>query len=178
MKNRLGNRHHNRHHGLRRKTPASASGGRARRDYGKIFAQTAALLWLCYSANLLNALPAGPTICVIANPHVEVDALSKTSLRSIFGMRNRTWPKGDFIRVFVLEDKNPTHILFTKQILRTFPYNLRRIWDRRIYSGTGQSPTVVDSEEEMRRQVSLTDNAIGYLSNKWVNDDVKVLDLK
>ena len=119
-----------------------------------------------------------PGISVIAHQDVEVNSLTKMGLRSIFGMRNRTWPQGDLIRVFVLTDSDPTHIRFTKQVLRTFPYNLRRIWDRRVYSGTGQSPVVVSSEEEMRNIISLTENSIGYISTEWVDDGVKVLELE
>ncbi len=117
-------------------------------------------------------------IRVIAHPDVEVNSLTKVGLRSIFGMRNRTWPRGDLIRVFVLTDNDPTHIRFTKHVLRTFPYNLRRIWDRRVYSGTGQSPVVVSSEKEMRDMISLTRNSIGYVSADWVGDNVKVLELR
>lgn len=130
-----------------------------------------------YSANA-NQHHETMKIHVIANSNVSANTMTKAGLRSIFGMRKRTWPEGNHIQVFVLTDNNPTHIHFTKNVLHTFPYNLRRIWDRQIYSGTGQSPTVVTSEEEMRKRVSVTNNAIGYVSEKWVNEKVKILELK
>lgn len=120
----------------------------------------------------------GQDIVVIVHPDSVVESLSKVSLRAIFGMRNRTWQEGDPIKVFVMEDDDPTHIVFAKKVLQTFPYNLRRIWDRRVYSGTGQSPTVVKSQDKMREMISLTDNSIGYISREWVNGEVQVVELK
>lgn len=117
-------------------------------------------------------------IAVIVHPDSKVDALSKTGVRAIFGMRNRTWPSGAPIAVFVLRDNDPAHAAFTKKVLKTFPYNLRQIWDRRIYSGTGQSPITVDNEKKMRERVSRTANSIGYITRRWLSDDVKTVKLQ
>ena len=43
-----------------------------------------------------------------------------------------------------------------------FPYQLRNVWDRLVFSGAGQSPHVVNTLEEMYEQVSSTPGAIGY----------------
>jgi len=117
-------------------------------------------------------------VVVIVPADSSIEFLSKTGLRAIFGMRSRTWPQGGAIKVFVLEDDDPVHNLFTKQILQTFPFNLRRIWDRRVYSGTGQSPSVVKTEQEMRDRISMTANSIGYISLSRVDAGVKVVSLQ
>lgn len=117
-------------------------------------------------------------VVVIVPRNSTVDALSKTGLRAIFGMRSRTWPQGDAIKVFVLKDDDPVHATFTKEILHTFPFNLRRIWDRQVYSGTGQAPNVVKTEEEMRVKISITKNSIGYISRDRVDKEVKVVNLQ
>ncbi|TQV69895.1 hypothetical protein FKG94_22340 [Exilibacterium tricleocarpae] len=136
------------------------------------------LLCLLSAPAMIQAVEPVSDIRVIAHRDVKVDSLTKMRLRSIFGMRTRTWPEGELIQVFVLTDDDPTHVQFTKEVLRTFPYNLRRIWDRRVYSGTGQSPVVVNSEEEMRDVVSHTENSIGYVRDEWVDASVKILELK
>ena len=117
-------------------------------------------------------------IIVIAHPNAPVEKLSTVGLRAIFGMRQRTWPQGDAIKVYVLPDQNPVHDRFAKQLLLTFPYNLRRIWDRRVYSGTGQSPKAVKSQGEMLSIIATTENAIGYIRRDRLNNDVKVVELK
>lgn len=102
-------------------------------------------------------------VAVISHPQVPVQTLSHNALRSIFGMRLRAWPDRQGIRVFVLDDAHPLHERFAKDYLSVFPQQLRRAWDRLIYSGTGQAPTTVDSEAAMLEAVAETPGAIGYV---------------
>ncbi len=134
-------------------------------------------IYLCGSECANAEVNHEPDVVVIAHPDVPIETLSTVGLRAIFGMRKRTWQQGEAIKVYVLPDNNSVHNRFAKQVLQTFPYNLRRIWDRRVYSGTGQSPYAVGSQEEMRRAISSTENAIGYISREWLNSDVKVVEL-
>jgi len=138
------------------------------------------LLSLSLSASSLAASEASSVdeVVVIVPSDSKVESLTATGLRSIFGMRSRTWPQGEAIKVFVLEDDDPIHAIFSKQILQTFPFNLRRIWNRRIYSGTGQSPQVVKTEAEMHDYISRTENSIGYISRKRLDAGVKVVNLQ
>lgn len=115
---------------------------------------------------LLGPLWAGAALAadVIANPTYPDAAIDRPLLRGVFGMRVRAWPDGRPVRVFVLPDDNPVHQDFTKSALRMYPYQLRQNWDRLLYSGTGQPPIVVNSEDEMLRRVTETPGAIGYVS--------------
>jgi len=115
---------------------------------------------------------------IIANPAVDIDYLPRNALRAIFGMRLRAWPNNEAIRVFVLDDDNQAHARFAKKNLSIYPHQLRRAWDRLVYSGTGQAPIEVDSEEEMREAVASTPGAIGYLSREQVDDSVRVLEVR
>ena len=122
--------------------------------------------------------PATDDIVVIAHPSVSQSSMQVSNVRSIFGMRSRNWPTGSSIDVFVLPDDHPTHVKFTKDILQTFPYNLRRIWDRRVFSGVGQAPTSLSSEEEMINHIANSKGAIGYVHRSLIDDDrVVVLEL-
>lgn len=115
---------------------------------------------------------------VVANPSAPVDALSPTALRAIFSMRLRSWPDGSPVRVFVLPDDAPDHVQFAKQLLSIFPHQLRRAWDRGVYSGTGQAPNRVESEAAMRAAVATTKGAIGYLPREMVDASVRVIEVE
>lgn len=106
--------------------------------------------------------------------HTEQPAieLSRTRVRALFAMRIPQWPDGTPVRVFVLADTDPLHVSFCKSVLGMFPYQLRRIWDRQVFSGTGIAPVVVASESEMLARVSRTRGAIGYLSHDAADDSV------
>lgn len=115
-------------------------------------------------------------IVVGMSADVHLDTLPPThALQAAFGMRSRTWPNGTPIKVFVLPDNHATHIAFCKQILHVFPYQMRAAWDRLVFSGTGNAPTEVDSEEAMRTALASTPGAIGYLHKSLVGDGIVVI---
>lgn len=97
--------------------------------------------------------------------HASIDQqyLTRSFLRAVFSLRVRTWPDGQPIRVFVLDDSDPLHIRFCQEHLATYPYVLRKSWNRTSYTGTGLLPVRVDSIEDMRRRVERTQGAIGYV---------------
>ncbi|MFZ1493946.1 MAG: hypothetical protein WAU60_11110 [Candidatus Competibacter denitrificans] len=101
--------------------------------------------------------------------------LSQNAITAIFGMRLRKWEDGSPIKVFVMPDGNPIHIAFSKYVLRVFPYQLRSAWNRLVFSGTGEEPMIVESEEKMREAISSTPGAIGYLSRSMLNESVKAI---
>ena len=115
---------------------------------------------------------------IIVNSSIQTSSLSRGTARAIFGMRLLKWPDGRPIKVFVLEDASLTHIAFCKEVLDIFPYQLRQSWDRLVYSGTGQAPISVSSEDEMITMVASNPGAIGYLRRSIVNDRIRTLPLR
>ena len=89
--------------------------------------------------------------------------IDRDTLRAIYTTRLRQWPDGRPIRVFVLPDDNPLHDEFCREQLGMYPYVLRDLWNRLEFTGTGLTPTLVRSEEEMRARVKDTPGAIGYV---------------
>lgn len=100
---------------------------------------------------------------VISHPDVTTTHLSRNMLRALFSVRATRWPDGQPVQVFVLPDQHPQHRAFVKTRLDMFPYQLRMIWDRSVFSGAGYPPTPVSTAQEMLRQVQRTPGAIGYL---------------
>ena len=129
-------------------------------------------------ALLSAALPAFADQALIANASVGVESLSLNTTRLLFSMQLPQWPDGSAVRVFVLPDDHPRHRAFSKDLLTLYPRQLRRVWDRQLYSGTGQAPEIVADEEAMRKAVAGTPGAIGYLSREMIDDTVNELPLQ
>lgn len=104
-----------------------------------------------------------------------ISPISRYTLSAIFGMRSTTWTDGTAIKVFVLPDDSHLHSLFCKQILHIFPHQLRTAWDRLVYSGTGQAPIVLGSEQEMQARIASTPGAIGYLPKETFDENITIL---
>ena len=113
---------------------------------------------------------------IVVNQSVPVGKYSLNKTRAIFTMRQRFWPNGKKIKVFVLADNHPFHKTFTKNNLNMFPHQLRRVWDRMVFSGTGQAPEVLNSEEEMLDKIANTPNAIGYLNSETKNEKIRLFE--
>lgn len=115
---------------------------------------------------------------LVANPSVDVGDVSLNTARLLFSMQLHQWPDGESVQVFVLPDDDPLHRAFAKDVLSLYPRQLRRVWDRQLYSGTGQAPETVGSETEMRRRVAETPGSIGYLSSEMIDDAVEVITIR
>jgi hypothetical protein len=86
----------------------------------------------------------------------------RRQLRALFTLRVTVWPDGQPVRVFVLPDRAELHDQFVRERLGTYPYVLRSVWDRKVYTGVGLAPVEVRTEAEMREKVRSTPGAIGY----------------
>lgn len=115
---------------------------------------------------------------VITNKDNPTIKLGLNDLRAIFSLRARQWPDGKSIRVFVLDDNHPVHKDFVLKTLKMLPHQLRRHWDRYIYTGIGQGPSVLKTESEMIEQVAKTPGAIGYLNGGVSDASVHLLTIE
>lgn len=117
---------------------------------------------------LIAALMASPAAVRAGEveAHANLDTANLTpsagELRSIFLGRTRVWRDGTPVTVIVLEDSSPIHKKFCRDVLGLFNHQLRSTWDRKVYSGTGQAPTIASSLEEMQRLIQSTPGAVGY----------------
>jgi ABC-type phosphate transport system substrate-binding protein len=131
---------------------------------------------------VLSALFSMPSLAaslkVIANASVEDNQLKLKDLRSIYTMKKSLWSNGDRIVVFVLSNGSATHKEFCRTLLKVFPRQLESIWYRLVFSGTGERPVSVSSEEEMRGLVAATPGAIGYIRLEDLHEETKIITVK
>lgn len=93
-------------------------------------------------------------------------------------MRQRTWPDGQAIQVFVLPNRNHTHARFVKEQLAAYPHQLQLAWDRMVFSGMGQAPNRVRDLNEMRERVASTPGAVGYLEREYLDESIQVISVE
>lgn len=118
------------------------------------------------------------SIQLVINPPPHLEKMTVNQARSIFSMRSRAWPDGTPITVFVLEDSDPDHKLFVRSVLSLLPHQLRRQWDRLVYTGIGQAPIEVKDESEMLQKLLNTPGSIGYIKTGQNNEKLLTLSLR
>ncbi|WP_232318708.1 hypothetical protein [Halomonas sp. GT] len=117
-------------------------------------------------------------ILLVAHPTVATQWLNRDTTRAMFAMRQRTWPDGDAVQVFVLPNRDPVHARFTKEQLAVYPHQLQLAWDRMVFSGMGQAPNRVADQLEMREKVANTPGALGYLEREYLDENVQVISME
>ncbi|MEL7895394.1 hypothetical protein [Vreelandella neptunia] len=125
-----------------------------------------------------NAIAREAPLYLVAHPDVTTRWLNRDTTRAIFAMRQRTWPDGQAVRVFVLSNSHPVHARFAKEQLAVYPHQLQLAWDRMVFSGTGQAPDRVSDQTEMHERVATTPGAIGYLEREYLDDRVQVISME
>lgn len=118
------------------------------------------------------------SLTLITHPSVGVESLTQNEARLYMTMRLNLWPDGRRTQVFVLPDNNPLHVAVSKEILGLYPYQLRRAWDRQLFSGTGPAPITVGTEAELIKRVAETPGAIGYAESRGLGASVRKLEIR
>lgn len=117
------------------------------------------LVLICSLLTMMAMAIPAQGITVITNASVDRSELALKDVRAIFTMKKRLWSDGQPIQVYVLNPEQNSHREFCKQVLGVFPRQLESIWHRLVYSGTGQAPIEVNSEQEMIDVISSTKGA-------------------
>lgn len=138
----------------------------------------AILLFVLIGLVVLTPFPVigqAPNVHVIANVSVALDELSTSQVRRIFSMRQTFWPDQQAIVVYVLNKEHVIHQSFSKHVLGMFPYQLERTWNKLVYSGLGNKPIIVSSEQEMLEEIRQQPGSIGYVTNSVIGEGIKLV---
>lgn len=100
---------------------------------------------------------------VIAHNGVNQDSISERQLRRVFMLKQRSWEDGSKISLVVFSSEDEKHALFLRHLLKLFPYQLEREWNKLIYSGQSAPPIIATDTTTMLSIVSSTPGAIGYV---------------
>lgn len=115
---------------------------------------------------------------LVVHADVPVAALSRNEARLYLTMRLRNWPDGSAVHVFVLPDDHPLHERIANQVLGLYPYQLRRVWDRLVFSGTGQAPVTVQTPRELLERVAATPGSLGYAEKSSLPGKVRPIEVR
>lgn len=74
-----------------------------------------------------------------------------------------------------LGEQHPVRDEFYSKICKKDPAQVRAIWGKLIFTGTGTPPKEVASSGEMKKAVAANKTAVGYLDKKDIDASVKVI---
>ncbi|MEA1987678.1 MAG: hypothetical protein U9N57_00555 [Pseudomonadota bacterium] len=129
------------------------------------------------AALLFFSLPAQSEMKIIVHNSVSNSSVSTYTLSRIYAMQLKNWNGGQSIKVYMLPSRHKLHREFSLKTLKMPTHQLDRLWNRLIFTGTGRTPEVVSSENEMLEKVRSTPGAIGYVNSNLSLEGIKVLNV-
>lgn len=125
-------------------------------------------LWIMVVAVMFTVLSvplraADTSVVLVVNDSVGIEKISVDSLRAIYSLRQLLWLDGTEITAFVLDVDGGTHRQFCRDLLKVYPHQLKKGWDRMEYTGRARGPQIVQSEQMLLDLVKQIPGAIGYV---------------
>lgn len=118
---------------------------------------------------------AGAGVVVVGNAATPGAQLSTDQVRQLFLGKASKLPDGTAVVVLDLREGDPLRVTFVEGVLGKTEQQLLGHWAKMIFTGRGQPPRTVDNVREVLRIVGSTPGAIGYIDEKQVTAQVKVL---
>lgn len=116
----------------------------------------------------LLATPASAEVVLIVSAHSGLAPSVEQVCQAFLGKIKTPTPIN-------LSEKNPTRDEFYSKACKKEPAQVRAMWGKLIFTGTGTPPKEVDSGSEMRKSVAADPNSVGYLDKKDVDGSVKIV---
>lgn len=114
-------------------------------------------------------------LVVIVNNHNDSDTLSSDLVSDIYLGRTKRFPTGEPAKPLDLpKNLSITNDFYTK-VVKKSPAQLRAHWSRLVFTGKGRPPQKISDELEVKSMVSEDNDMIGYVYEKTVDEEVKII---
>jgi ABC-type phosphate transport system substrate-binding protein len=104
-----------------------------------------------------------------------VERIDSDQATQIFLKQVQTWPDGKSIYPVDIKEGSPLRAEFYSKVTGRSPGQLRAYWARQAFTGMGLPPKQVATAEDVNRLVEKTPGAIGYVSRKEADGQVRIV---
>jgi ABC-type phosphate transport system substrate-binding protein len=101
--------------------------------------------------------------------------LSRTEIEDLFLGRKNTFPNGQKVEIIVKSESVPDHKIFTEQFLLKSMSAFKSQWARLIFTGRASPLTVVNTDEQVKKEIIENANSLGYISTSSLSAELKEL---
>ena len=114
-------------------------------------------------------------LVVIVNPASEITQLSQDDLTRIFLIKTKTYPNEKPVVPFIPREDDPTRLQFEAAVLEKSPMQVKAYWTRLLFTGRGNPPPALESDQEILEKVRKDPAAIGYVKASNADKSVKTV---
>ena len=124
---------------------------------------------------LFMALSGSSLADIVVVGGIDIPTLSKQQAKQIFLKKINVLPNGTRVIPIDLTDSHSIKWDFYKSVAGKKPAQLHSYWSRALFSGGGKPPEQVASAAELKRRLLNDSGVIGYIDEKDIGLDMKVL---
>lgn len=110
---------------------------------------------------------------LIANKDVSAASLSKSEVKQIFLGKKTAWDDGK--KINLITQKSASHDAFLQENLAMTSKKYKTYWKKMVFTGKGNAPKSVDTDQDVLAYVSSNSGAVGYISSGTSADNVNVI---
>lgn len=141
----------------------------------------ALLVLAAFVAGLVWSAPAaaadGAFFVVVAHPDLPIDSVDRAQVSDAFLRKLARWQDGTPVHPVTLKDETVRES-FARIIHGRSDHDIRKHWQRQVFTGRGTPPLERDSSEQVLEYVRETPGAIGFVNAQANVRGVKVLKLQ
>ncbi|MDE2593141.1 MAG: phosphate ABC transporter substrate-binding protein [Burkholderiales bacterium] len=108
---------------------------------------------------------------VIVNPK-QTTKLTPADIRNIYLGNKKSFPDGTTAIPVTLKD-GKSRDQFMAEVLGKTEGQYKALWSRLMFTGTGQPPREVESEDEIKKVVAVNPNIIGFIDSSKLDASVR-----
>ena len=125
------------------------------------------------AALLAAKLALAGDFAVVVNK-ANASAVDKATLAKIYTGEMKSWGDGTPVVAVDLPDDSATRAAFSTDVVGKSVANLKAMWAQFVFSGKALPPKQAASDDDVKKLVSATKGAVGYIKPSAVDDSVKV----
>ncbi|MBN8503548.1 MAG: hypothetical protein J0L58_03665 [Burkholderiales bacterium] len=114
-------------------------------------------------------------VVVIVNPSSSTSTLNADQVANIYLGKSNSMPGGGSAVPANLPETSPTRDAFFSKVTGKQSAQVKAIWSRLVFSGKAAPPKEFASTAEVKKFVSSTPDAIGYIEKSAADSSVKVV---
>lgn len=93
------------------------------------------------------------------------DSLSKEQIARIFLGKLKEFPSGETAIPITLSESDSSTQKFVRDVLKKSPAQLKSYWARLVFTGQGEPPEAVTSDQDVISKVAANPGMIGFVSD-------------
>ncbi len=114
-------------------------------------------------------------IVVIVNSESKVETLNDDYTKMVFMKKIKRLPSGEVLIPLDHNSESEIYNNFYMSVANKNKSRMSKYWAKRVFTGKGQAPEVLASDEEVIRRVMNNINSVGYINSESLVDGVKVI---